>query len=81
MTKNNWDCDVTLDQIMDGSFQINDKQVISFASAFEYLGDEFFMLFEFNLDYYTLKLRMYTQKEIEVANLCLTVTHSVFQNL
>lgn len=66
---------------MDGTFSINDKQIISFGAAFEHLDDEFFILFEFNLDYYTLKLRMYTRKDIEVAGLCLTVAHSVFQNL
>jgi hypothetical protein len=66
---------------MDGSVEINDKQVISFGAAFQYNQDEFFILFEFNLDYYTLKLRMYAQDSFELANSCLAMAHSVFQNL
>ena len=66
---------------MDGTVEINDKQIISFGAAFEYANHEFFILFEFNLDYYTLKLRMYAQEHFELANSCLTMAHSVFQNL
>ena len=79
--KGNWDCEVLVSQILDGSFEINDKVILSFGTCFEYESEEFFILFEFNLDNYTLKLRMYVNEEIELANSCLAVTQSVFQNL
>ena len=73
--------DVSVDQILDGSVEINDKQIICFGAGLEYQSDEFFFLFEFNLDHYTLKLRMYTEKENEFAKSCVAVVQSVFQNL
>ena len=79
--KEEFNCNILVSQILDGSFEINDKQIISFGTAFKYQNEEFFILFEFNLDNYTLKLRMYVNEEIELANSCLAVTQSVFQNL
>jgi hypothetical protein len=81
LKESDWSCDVSLNDIMNGVIEINDKQIICFGAAFEFKKEEFFILFEFNLDYYTLKLRMYANEDFELAKSCLAMAHSVFQNL
>jgi hypothetical protein len=70
-----------VEEILDGTVEINDKQVLSFAVGFVYNSKEFFILFEFNLDHYTLKIRVYSSEDLEFASNCIAIVRGVFQNL
>lgn len=72
---------MSVEEILNGSVEINDKQVIGFGAGFTYQANEFFFLLEFDLDHYTLKIRMYCAEELEHASSCVAIVRSVFQNL
>jgi hypothetical protein len=73
--------DVTIEDILQGKFLINNKKIITFGSKMKsFLGNLFFFL-EFELQSYSIKIRSYSLFDTEIGASCMYVIKSVLQNI
>lgn len=79
--KDQFGVDVTIEDILQGKFRIQNQKIITFGSKMKsFLGNLFFFL-EFELKTYSIKIRNFSVFETELGALCMYVIKAILQNV